>query len=139
MEPLIEQFYNLLFAVVIGALTAFFYDIYSLIRKKFRFKRTALIIGDLSFWLIMIIIVYALLLVGNKGEVRFYHLIGMALGAFLYTGWLSNKAMFVTHKIIARPFAFLYRLFFRNKHAKRIGSGVRTLAKKLIRKLGIKI
>lgn len=50
-------------------------------------------LGDALYWLLLLPIVFTLLLLGTRGEVRFYVLLGLLLGAGLYLKLLSQFTM----------------------------------------------
>jgi spore cortex biosynthesis protein YabQ len=94
----------------IGILAAFCYDYYREIRRAFRFKKTGAILGDLIFWLLITVIVFALLLEANWGELRMYVFLGLGMGALLYYYLLSrpvSRLVRIKFYIIHR----IYRLF----------------------------
>jgi len=142
MESLLEQFFDLLFAAVIGATVGFIYDLYCLVRNKYRLKGLVSGFGDIVFWIILTVMVFSLLLIGNKGEVRFYILFGIVLGSFLYIRFLSSITVAVTLKIsgiikivftqLMRPFCFFLRLIFRNKYVKSAKTRLKALLSKLL-------
>lgn len=151
MEFLTKQVCELLFTVVIGIMAGFLYDIYRLLRYKYRLKRIASDFADLFFWLIITLVVFTLLLLGNKGEIRLYILLGLILGAFLYMRFLSSRATAVMLKtssffklffskmgkpfyfvftLAGYPFRFLFGMVFKNKYVKRIGVKLQLVLKK---------
>lgn len=106
MEPLLSQARAFFMTIGIGIVAAFCYDYYREIRRAFRLKKTGAILGDLIFWLLMTVIVFALLLEANWGELRMYVFLGLGMGALLYFYLLSKTAsrlvrvkFYIIHKI----------------------------------------
>lgn len=83
-DPVASQFIIFLYTILTGALVGFVYDIYAGCSHVLRLGKTGLMLGDLIYWLAVIPLVYALLLRYNQGEVRFFVLLGLGLGAGLY-------------------------------------------------------
>lgn len=91
----------------IGILAAFCYDYYREIRRAFRFKKTGTILGDLIFWLFITVIVFALLLEANWGELRMYVFLGLGMGALLYYYLLSRPVS----RLVRIKFYIIHRIY----------------------------
>lgn len=91
MESLLSQARAFFITIGIGILVAFCYDYYREFRRTFRLKKTGTCLGDLTYWLVMTVIVFTLLLQANWGEMRLYVLLGIGLGALLYYYLLSKS------------------------------------------------
>ncbi|RKO67871.1 spore cortex biosynthesis protein YabQ [Desulfofundulus salinus] len=102
---LAEQLNAFLLTLLIGLMSGFAYDLYRVLREMLRLRKTGTFVGDLLFWMFLLVLVFALLLVGNNGEVRFYVLLGLALGAGIYLIFFSLSA----RRLIYRTIFFLYR------------------------------
>ncbi|MEG6617183.1 spore cortex biosynthesis protein YabQ [Peptococcaceae bacterium 1198_IL3148] len=76
--------------IIIGVLAGLLFDLYRVIAQLFNLKKWGLMIGDILYWLILTPVVFIILLWGNGGEVRFYVVIGLAIGAILYLQLLSQ-------------------------------------------------
>ncbi|WP_051275805.1 spore cortex biosynthesis protein YabQ [Desulfovirgula thermocuniculi] len=79
-----EQAGAFLLTVALGAAAGLFYDFYRALIRLLRLRGAAGFAGDLFFCLFLLAFVFAALLYFNYGEVRFYVLLGLALGMALY-------------------------------------------------------
>ncbi|TYO96957.1 spore cortex biosynthesis protein YabQ [Desulfallas thermosapovorans] len=91
-EPVTSQFMVFLCTVLTGALAGFLYDVYAGTGQVLGLKKTGTFFGDVIYWLCATVVVYALLLQYNQGEVRFYVLLGLGMGAVFYYR-LSRRRM----------------------------------------------
>lgn len=92
MESLYEQFLAFAATVAAGLAAAFFYNYYRELRRAFKFRKRATILGDIVFWLVTTAMIFLVLLRGNWGEVRLYVFVGLFLGAFFYY-WLLSASV----------------------------------------------
>ncbi|MDD4334079.1 MAG: spore cortex biosynthesis protein YabQ [Desulfotomaculaceae bacterium] len=106
MESLLSQLRAFFMTIGIGIIAAFGYDYYRAVRRAVKLKKTGAFLGDLIFWLVTTVMVFALLLLANWGEMRMYVLLGLGLGALLYF-YLFSKSM---RRLIGIKFYILYRL-----------------------------
>lgn len=107
-----------LWAIVIGVAAAFLYDLYTAIGSALRFPRWGTGVGDILFWAVLTVFVFALLVLGNAGDVRWYILLGMALGYAGYRRLLGAKGYRFWRRLLlgggracrlaGRPFGKLY-------------------------------
>lgn len=115
------QFFAFAASVSIGIAAGFLFDSYRVARITLRLGRLGTGIGDLLIWVALTFLVFGLLLLANWGEVRWYILLGLGLGAVLYyRSSLSRggKAFWRhgfrvagrTGRLLASPFAFVWRL-----------------------------
>lgn len=129
MVPLLDQFYYFALTILIGLVGGFCYDLYKVTRGTLRLRKVGTALGDALFWVILTGVVFALLLLGNWGEVRLYVLLGLALGALFYLSvcsrhitrfiqWIFKmlhtlwrafiKGLSVTWRLVCLPFRGLY-------------------------------
>jgi spore cortex biosynthesis protein YabQ len=106
MQSIFDQIFAFLVTIGIGFLAGILFDIYRVIRGLWNPRRLGTYIGDILFWIVMTIVVFTLLLVGNWGEIRIYVFIGIAAGAYLYVRLLSERFQ----KIIRKSFIFTKKL-----------------------------
>ncbi len=102
---LADQLNAFLLTMIIGLVSGLTYDLYRVLRELLRLRKTGTFVGDLLFWMFLLVLVFALLLVGNNGEVRFYVLLGLALGAAIHLVFFSSSA----RRLIYRTIYFLFR------------------------------
>lgn len=89
MVSLAGQLQAFLSTVMIGLVLGLAFDAYRILRGLIRPKAVATGMLDLLFWVVMTPIVFALLVAGNWAELRFYVLLGLAVGAALYAQLFS--------------------------------------------------
>ncbi len=83
-DPVTSQFTVFLYTILTGALAGFLYDVYAGIGQILRLKKMGTLLGDVIYWFCATTLVYALLLNYNQGEVRFFVLLGVGIGALVY-------------------------------------------------------
>ncbi|WP_238555789.1 spore cortex biosynthesis protein YabQ [Paenibacillus alvei] len=66
------------------------FDSYRVVAGQFKFPRWTLPVFDLLYWLAATVFVFQMLVKGNQGELRFYVVLGLAAGAWLYAVFLSR-------------------------------------------------
>lgn len=84
MVTLAGQFYAFLLTIVAGASVGIIFDFYRVLRASRNPKRWLGIVYDVLYWVVVTPTVIILLLIGNWGDLRYYVLLGMALGLFVY-------------------------------------------------------
>lgn len=114
------QFIAFLISFGIGIGAAFFFDFYRVTRRALRLSRWGTGIGDLLVWIVLTCLVFGLLLLVNWGEVRWYILLGLALGAAFYYRALSRGGQLFWKRlwdiagriirVLIRPLVFAGRL-----------------------------
>lgn len=90
MTSLAGQTYAFLMTILAGAIVGLLFDVYWVFRSTFRPRQFATALTDLLYWIVVTPTVFAMLLAGNWGELRFYVLIGLGVGLLLYFQALSS-------------------------------------------------
>lgn len=90
-EPIVVQVTVFALTIAIGTLLGILFDLYRVIRGRLRPGKLATALGDLLFWLVATALTFALLVVGNWGELRLYVWVGFLSGAFVYHLLLSRR------------------------------------------------
>lgn len=110
-----------------GAAIFFVYDLFRLLRKKSGYLALFTHIQDVVFWLVAFSIMFFVVFFVNNGTVRFYEILGAALGALLYgfalSGWVLklldglidvlSKIFRIFLKILLTPLYFAYNILYR--------------------------
>ncbi|KAA9003604.1 spore cortex biosynthesis protein YabQ [Paenibacillus spiritus] len=78
------QWTTLLLMALAGILLGLAYDSYRVLSWKLRFPAWMNAVLDLVYWAGAALLVFRLLYAGNQGQLRFYALLGLFLGAWLY-------------------------------------------------------
>lgn len=89
MTSLAGQTYAFMMTILAGGVVGLLFDVYRVFRSLLRPKQLATALTDLLYWIVVTPTVFALLLAGNWGELRFYVLIGLCVGLLLYFQTLS--------------------------------------------------
>lgn len=87
--PFVQQLYAFGMTMVAGMAVGLMFDGYRYVRRGIRMRGSVSWLLDILFWLVATPLVFALLLVANWGELRFYVLVGLAAGGSFYFGLLS--------------------------------------------------
>lgn len=106
-----NQLYSFLVMLYGGIILGFLYDIYRVVRIILKLKRIGTDIGDIIFWIVGTIIVITALYISNYVEMRFYTIIGFAIGVLIYNILLSPfilKLLLFIYKVIAFVFIKIY-------------------------------
>ncbi len=110
-----------------GAVIFFVYDLFRLTRKKSGADRLFIHIQDGMFWLIAFLIMFFVIFFVNNGTLRFYEILGAALGALIYgltlSGWvfsllektvdIFSRIFKVFLKILLTPLYFMYNILYK--------------------------
>ncbi len=98
--PVTAQAAVFAFTVAIGLLLGFLFDLYRVVRGRLRPGPLATVLGDLLFSLLATGVTFALLVVGNWGELRLYVWVGFLLGAFFYRLFLSRSVIVLLASVL---------------------------------------
>ncbi|MFV0439873.1 MAG: spore cortex biosynthesis protein YabQ [Lachnospirales bacterium] len=71
-----EQLDLFLTSIMLGVITAIFFDFFRIIRKVFIHKRYFVYLEDLFFWILSTFVFYYVFLHKNNGEIRIYMVFG---------------------------------------------------------------
>jgi len=122
-----KEAYVFLCCVLCGGVLFFVYDLFRVIRKKARVGRLLTHLQDGIFWALAFVIMFYLIFTVNRGTLRFYEILGAALGALLYgvslSKWVLCCLSFLVDffskifkkflKILLTPLFFTYNILYR--------------------------
>ena len=118
--PLRQQIFAFGVLILTGLASGFCYDVYLVIKYRWKLKKTGTSIGDLLFWTVLTALIFSLLVVSNYGEIRFYVIIALGLGLMIYFKLLSKSMLCCLQKffdliqklwrLMVKTVAFLCRL-----------------------------
>ena len=94
------QAWLFLSTVIVGAAIGLFYDAFRIFRKTARHSGLAVQLEDLFFWVAATGLTFYYMLHRNYGEIRFFTLIGMAIGLVLYFATISRFVLVVFVTVI---------------------------------------
>lgn len=89
-----NQLFSFFIYVIVGILLGFIFDIFRALRKSIKNSTVATNIEDILFVIISFIIIAMVVQIVNKGELRFYILLGIILGILIY--FLSVSKYIIT-------------------------------------------
>lgn len=78
------QLYNFFIFIVLGLIVAFIFDIFRILRKKFKTNNIITYIEDVLFWLISGFLIISAIFKFNDGELRLYLFLGILIGIVMY-------------------------------------------------------
>ncbi|MDD2200814.1 MAG: spore cortex biosynthesis protein YabQ [Firmicutes bacterium] len=85
MDGLGWQVRAMLASIAAGLLMGALYDLCAFLRRVFGLRRAATALVDLFYWLFSSAVAFSILMRANRGEVRLYVLVGIAIGFWVYT------------------------------------------------------
>ena len=122
-----NQAYLFLIFTLIGIIIGFLFDIFRILRKSFKTNDIITYIEDIIFWIISgIILIYAMCKF-TDGELRFYTIIGLSLGAIIYlltvSKYVIKISVFVINilkKILLYPLLIIFKIYKNIKNVKKL-------------------
>ena len=78
------QLYNFFIFIILGIIISFIFDIFRILRKKFKTSNFITYIEDILFWVISGFLIMISIFRFNNGELRFYLFIGLSIGILIY-------------------------------------------------------
>lgn len=108
---------SVLFAVffAVGMVCALVFDTF---RVSERFVRSAFfvsILKDILFWLVVTVLMFAICLKFNNGEIRFFMFVGVFAGALTYFNTLSKyvlNALYFVINFFKKIITFVFKILF---------------------------
>ncbi len=88
-----SQLATFLWLSLTGIALSFLFDCYRLMRGTLKPRGFITSLTDLVFWLLSTLVVFAVLLRNNWGEMRLYVFVSLILGVLVYYRILSSRAM----------------------------------------------
>lgn len=89
-ETIVREWYFLLCSLLTGYFFTFVYDQIRLLRCLWRHARWLVDVEDICFWVFCFFISFSLLYYGNNGVVRYFSVLGAAVGMFFYSRTLGK-------------------------------------------------
>lgn len=78
------QLYNFFIFIILGIIVSFIFDIFRILRKKFKTSNFITYVEDFLFWIISGFLIISAIFKFNDGELRAYLFIGILLGIAIY-------------------------------------------------------
>jgi len=121
---IVDQVYIFLYAILAGAVVAFFYDLLRIKRRTI--KTNVILVGleDILYWLVAAVFLFITVYKSNSGEMRGYIFIGNVIGVILYESLFSKiiikysvmvintikKIVIFICKILSYPFKLIFKI-----------------------------
>jgi spore cortex biosynthesis protein YabQ len=124
MIHIVDQVYIFMYAIVGGAIAAFFYDFLRIKRRAIKTNAIIVSIEDIIYWLAAAVFLFITVYKSNSGEMRGYILIGNIIGVLLYESLFSSifiassvmiiniikRIVIFIFKVVSYPFIMLYKV-----------------------------
>lgn len=94
------QLYNFFVFIILGLIISFIFDIFRILRKKFKTNNFITYIEDILFWLISGFLIITAIFKFNDGELRAYLFIGILLGIVIYNMLFTKLVNSILLKIL---------------------------------------
>lgn len=152
--PQSEQLAIFVSSLGLGFLLGILYDIFRAVRLSITKSKIAILIFDIIYFILFGLLTFIFILALNKGEIRFYIIVGELIGAVFYYISFGIAVIKITDriisllrrfysfvfKVISAPFRLIKKLFSRlfNKISKlfmKSGKNSEKIRKKLLPKL----
>ena len=95
-----SQAWLFLSTVAAGFVIGFVYDIFRILRKTVPHRHLIVQIEDCLYWVAVSLLMFYFMLYSNYGEIRFFSIVGAALGMVLYFYSLSPLILTVSVSVI---------------------------------------
>lgn len=124
MIYIVDQVYIFMYAIVGGAIAAFFYDFLRIKRRAIKTNAIIVSIEDIIYWLAAAVFLFITVYKSNSGEIRGYIFIGNIIGVLLYESifssiFIASSVMIINiikrivlfiFKAVSYPFIMLYKV-----------------------------
>ncbi|MCH5262468.1 MAG: spore cortex biosynthesis protein YabQ [Lachnospiraceae bacterium] len=125
-----------LHSILMGLVITFAYDWILIFRRLLKHGRILMSVEDLIYWFICGIGVFYMLYRENSGVLRWFAVMGAALGMFFYKITLKNRFVYIMSTYIHKIMWFMFRVIqIVLKPIKCLFSAVRRFVRFLLRKL----
>ena len=94
------QLYNFFVFIILGLIISFIFDIFRILRKKFKTNNFITYIEDILFWLISGFLIITAIFKFNDGELRAYLFVGILLGIVIYIMLFTKLVNSILLKIL---------------------------------------
>lgn len=94
------ELYLLGIFILSGIIIGVFFDFFRILRRSFKTSDIITYIEDILFWIITGLFLLFVLFKINDGQIRFYNIIGLAIGVILYIIFVSKIFINISVKII---------------------------------------
>lgn len=115
-ESIIRDNYFLLYSLILGVCVTILYDILRIFRRVIKHKDALVSIEDLLYWIVVAISVFYVMHTESNGSLRWFAILGAAIGMGIYKKTLSTPFVNLTSKglqIVLRFFGKICTIIFK--------------------------
>lgn len=135
-QDIVQEVTFFLHSILMGLVITFAYDWILIFRRLLKHGRILMSVEDLIYWFICGIGVFYMLYRENSGVLRWFAVMGAALGMFFYKITLKNRFVYIMSTYIHKIMWFMFRVIqIVLKPIKCLFSAVRRFVRFLLRKL----
>ena len=134
-QDIVQEVAFFLHSVLMGLVITFAYDWILICRRLLKHGRILMSVEDLIYWFVCGISVFYMLYRENSGVLRWFAVMGAALGMFFYKIIFKNRFVNIMSTYIHKIMWFMFRVIqIVLKPIKCLFSGVRRFVRFLLRK-----
>ena len=89
-ESIVQDNYFLLYSLLLGVAVTIFYDILRIFRRVIKHRDALVSIEDFFYWIVVAISVFYVMHTENNGTLRWFAILGAAIGMSIYKKLLST-------------------------------------------------
>lgn len=109
-QGIVQEVTFFLHSVIMGLVITFAYDWVLICRKLFRHGRILISVEDLLYWFVCGIGVFYMLYRENNGVLRWFAVMGAALGMLFYKAVIKNRFVNIMSTLIHKIMWFILRV-----------------------------
>ncbi|MBD5449130.1 MAG: hypothetical protein HDR28_03015 [Lachnospiraceae bacterium] len=109
-QGIVQEVTFFLHSVFVGLIITFAYDWILILRKLFRHGRILISVEDLLYWFACGIGVFYMLYRENNGVLRWFAVMGAALGMFFYKAVVKDRFIYIMSTVIHKIMWFIIRV-----------------------------
>jgi spore cortex biosynthesis protein YabQ len=107
----VNEAYVFLAMVVLGVAGGLLFDCFRILRRVVNMKTVAVSLSDVLFWILAVVLIFGGIFKINSGQLRWYELIGLALGLVIYFCAFSRWVIEICVKLVGLCVKFFGRIF----------------------------
>ena len=135
-QDIVQEIIFFLHSILIGLIITFAYDWILVLRKLFTHGMFLISVEDFIYWFVCGISVFYMLYRENNGVLRWFAVMGAALGMLFYKGMIKNRFVNIMSTCIYKIMWFIFRVIqVVLKPVKCLFFGIRRFVRFLGRKL----
>lgn len=109
-QDIVQEIIFFLHSILIGLIITFAYDWILVLRKLFTHGMFLISVEDFIYWFVCGISVFYMLYRENNGVLRWFAVMGAALGMLFYKGMIKNRFINIMSTCIHKIMWFIYRV-----------------------------